>query len=380
MIVLDTYQPIHDHGSLGLHSDGAVAVDVQGDRGFGVTQDLRDHDDGDFVVDHHGSRGMTQIMEADIGQARPFEVNLEVAAQVAGYDGSSDAGGEDQVILLPTLPCPPLCIFISFLLAFEFLERCGLDLDLADACVGFRFLKDHAISIDALGLPADEECGVGPVDILPLQPQELTHAHAGGDGKVVDAVVWGKSGGMKELGDLLFIQYLHFFLFPARQDGTLGGIGFQQALKDGIFESNFENGVNVAHSAASQPALTQLHIEAAQLSIAELIECLLTEGRQDIFVNQAAIFLMGFQADGLFLDFQPILKEFFHGDAWACTSFYLSLIIDPLNRTNFLGVLMDNFSGWREHVSPYPSSLLQVSYVTSVCGCVKSDSWGSDGN
>jgi hypothetical protein len=58
----------------------------------------------------------------------------------------------------------------------------------------------------------------------------------------------------------------------------------------------------------------------------------------------------------------------------------LSLIIDPLNRTNFLGVLMDNFSGWREHVSPYPSSLLQVSYVTSVCGCVKSDSWGSDGN
>lgn len=369
---LDADQFVHDERCLSLHADRAMRINVQCHRGFGVTQDLGDNDDWYFMVDHQGGGSMAQVMKTYVGQTSPFQVGFEVSAQIASYHRGANFRREDQVIFLPVLPCPFLCLFNSFLLAFEFLQRCRLNFDLANACIGLGFLKDHAMSIDALSLTADKERCVYPVHIFPFQTQDLSHAHAGSDGEVIDSIVGGESGGVQEFGNLALIQYLHFFLFPAWQDGTLGGIGFHQALKDGIFERDFENGVNVAHAAASNTLLAQLHIEEAQLSITELIKWLLTKGGENVFVDQAAIVLMGFQAYGLFLDLQPILKEFICSNVWACSSFYIGLIDGPLNRTKWFSVLTDDFIGGQEHVSPYPYSLLQVSYVTSECGCVKS--------
>lgn len=95
----------------------------------------------------------------------------------------------------------------------------------------------------------DDDAGVGPVYVVPLEAEQLATAHAGGQCQVVKvAVAMGAQAG-QELGYLGLGPDVQLILVRAvggcwfGEDDQAGGVAGEDAQADGVIEGAVEDGV-----------------------------------------------------------------------------------------------------------------------------------------
>ena len=157
-------QLAHLFGRFPLHGGRDVRVCVECQADLGMAQNLMDDLGMHALREQQGGGGVAQVVEADIRQARCFELLLEIAHLIARRVGGVVSGGEEQ----------PGLFFSPRAVGFE-----GIQHKIGHADWPFGFIRlglgdEEPLANQVLHGAADMQRAALPVNILVREPQHLS--------------------------------------------------------------------------------------------------------------------------------------------------------------------------------------------------------------
>ena len=152
-----------------------MGVGIQGESGGEVAEHSADGFDIHAVLQGNGGEGVAEIVKSDLGNPGSGEDSFEHIVHAVRGDGASIWGWEHILVVgLGSLP------FQNFYCLWRDRHRA-----VGVLCFQRCF---HDLAVHSGNLPPHLDDGVLPVDVLPLQPQQLAPPQAGGQFNVVHLV------------------------------------------------------------------------------------------------------------------------------------------------------------------------------------------------
>lgn len=176
------------------------------------------HLDRDLLTDGHGRHGVTDVMEADVGETGIDEEASVRLIEPGGRDRASAPRGQDDITG-------------ELATGAERREHVGGDRQIAEPGVGLRFILDESSGAEALTLVTDVDHLTMEVDVLPAQAAELAAAQAAAERQQPGEAVGTASDGshisrdvrvIEPLGTALSVLRAQYFHHGRDRELTLG--------------------------------------------------------------------------------------------------------------------------------------------------------------
>jgi len=128
-------------------------------------------------LEQEGDGGVPQVMEADIGKPVVLDQFLELVVETVLVQWGIDRAGEDQVVLLPTVSCCNLDLFLLEAVFFQFFEDALTQFDLSASSFGLGGYQANTFMFHSLELSLDQEYTLVPIQVSPFQTEQFSLAH-----------------------------------------------------------------------------------------------------------------------------------------------------------------------------------------------------------
>ena len=190
-----------------------MGVGVQGEPGAVMAQHPRDGLYVHPVLQSQSCEGVSQIMEPDLRQSRPFQHPVEHVEHTVRRHGAAPWARE----------YPGACSDLLFLL----IQNVYRILCQRQGAVGvFCFQGSlHHLTVDSCYLPFNPEAAPFQIKVLPLEPQQFSPPQAGGQLHVIELEHSALFRLPQEGGQLLHRQGFHLPVLHLRQGATFRWVG-----------------------------------------------------------------------------------------------------------------------------------------------------------
>ena len=233
--------PVDGISGLLLHIVRDMGVDVQCSGRGDVADDSGQGLDVHAVFQGEGGEGVAQIVEPQVLTACQLQNGVELFPHMASVNGllRLDAGGEH-----------PLREHVFLVLCQHSKHRLGQD-DGPLSCLGLG-RTDVEFAVDGSNLAVNMQRTRAEIQVMPLEPQQLTLPQARGQlyqKQLVEALFLGLD---QEALHLIPGEDLHLLGAGGRQLAAHNGIGLDQMILHCLVQCHFTDGIATANGVGGQ--------------------------------------------------------------------------------------------------------------------------------